>query len=65
MAPVLAHAGHWATQLIYLAPIALVALAVLWSKRADRRAGRDRDEEDAASAPTLDEVLDGRGAPER
>lgn len=56
---VLAHAGHWAAQLIYVAPVAAVAAMLAWSSFRDRRSGRDRDAE-ALEERSLDEVLEGR-----
>ena len=32
MTPVFAHAGHWAAQLLYLAPVIAMIGAVLWSR---------------------------------
>ena len=34
---VLAHAGHWAVQLLYVLPVLLVAGAIVWSKVQERR----------------------------
>ena len=41
---VLAHAGHWAAQLLYLAPVVALVGALGWAKFKERRPGdRDRD----------------------
>jgi hypothetical protein len=43
---VLAHAGHWAVQLLYLAPVFLIIGIGAWSKlqvRRGNRPTRDRD----------------------
>jgi hypothetical protein len=42
----LAHAGHWAGQLLYLAPVLAMAGAVAWGKLRGR--GEEAGEEDAA-----------------
>jgi hypothetical protein len=43
MTPV-AHAGHWAAQLLYLAPVLAMLGALAWAKLRERRNGdRDRD----------------------
>ena len=34
---VLAHAGHWLPQLLYLAPVVVMAGAVGWGKLRERR----------------------------
>ena len=36
----LAHAGHWLSQLLYLVPVAVMAGAVGWSKLKERRKKR-------------------------
>jgi hypothetical protein len=38
---VLAHAGHWLPQLLYLVPVAVMAGAVGWGKVKERRNKRD------------------------
>ena len=40
---VFAHAGHWLPQLLYLAPVAVLVIAVLVGRFRDRRSGRRRD----------------------
>ncbi|MGI8623056.1 MAG: hypothetical protein ACR2NB_06130 [Solirubrobacteraceae bacterium] len=54
---VLAHAGHWATKILYLAPVAVLAAALAWSGHKDKRDGIAPEEE---HEPTLDEVMDGK-----
>jgi hypothetical protein len=39
---VFAHAGHWLPQLLYLAPVAVLIVAVLVGRVRDRRSGRTR-----------------------
>ena len=34
---IVAHAGHWAVQLLYVLPVLLVAGAIVWSKVQERR----------------------------
>lgn len=38
---VLAHAGHWLPQLLYLAPVAVVVVALVVGRVRERRNGRD------------------------
>jgi hypothetical protein len=40
--PIFAHAGHWLPELLYLAPVAVLAGAVGWGKLRERREGRRR-----------------------
>lgn len=47
-APPIAHAGHWATQLIYLAPIVIAVLFLWVQSLRDRRHDR-RDDADAST----------------
>ncbi len=48
----LAHAGHWAINLLYVAPL-LVAVGVLgWQARKDRRSGKRGGEPVARRPPT-------------
>ena len=51
----LAHAGHWAAQLLYLAPVAAMVGAILWAKikgtGVDEDAdGPDENQEQVSSA---------------
>jgi uncharacterized membrane protein YtjA (UPF0391 family) len=39
---VLAHAGHWAAQLLYLAPVVAMVVAIVWAKV---RGGGSADDE--------------------
>ena len=36
---VLAHAGHWLVNLLYVLPVAIVVVALGWQSFKDRRAG--------------------------
>ena len=53
--PVFAHAGHWAAQLLYLAPVVAMIGAIVWAKIR----GHGVDEEDPESpgppSPSLSE----------
>ena len=42
---ILAHAGHWAVQLLYVLPVLLVAGAIVWSKLQERREEAEEAEE--------------------
>jgi hypothetical protein len=53
--PLLAHAGHWLSGLIYLAPVVLIA-AFLAVQRFKTR--RDHDPAESVDA-SLDDVMDG------
>ena len=45
MTPVLAHAGHWIANLLYLAPVLVIVGALGLQRWRDKRAGgRDADE---------------------
>lgn len=59
MTPVLAHAGHWATSLVYLVPVALIVAALAWQTWRERHANPAPDA-DATTEPTLDDILDGK-----
>jgi hypothetical protein len=48
----LAHAGHWAAQLLYLAPVAAMVGAILWAKIK----GRGLEAEDDGPNDNQDEV---------
>lgn len=41
-----AHAGHWAVQLLYLAPIAVLAGLVISGRLKERREARREEERD-------------------
>ena len=45
MTPPLAHAGHWAAQLLYLAPVLAMVGAIVWAKI--RARGHESGEDDA------------------
>jgi hypothetical protein len=53
---VLAHTGHWASSLVYLAPVLLVVAWLVWQSWRDKRTGRTHDDDE----PSLDDVMDGR-----
>jgi hypothetical protein len=38
-----AHAGHWLTGLLYLAPVAIVVIALAWQGRKERRDESEHD----------------------
>jgi hypothetical protein len=37
MTPITAHAGHWIANLLYLAPVIIVVVALGWQSLKDRR----------------------------
>jgi len=41
---VIAHAGHWLVQLVYLVPLAVLVGVILWGRRNERRESRSADE---------------------
>jgi hypothetical protein len=43
--PPLAHAGHWAAQLLYLAPVLAMVGAILWAKIRGRGMVDDEEQE--------------------
>lgn len=46
VALIVAHAGHWAAGLLYLAPVLIVVGALLWQSIKDRRRGDDDEGSD-------------------
>ena len=52
--PILAHAGHWLTSLIYVVPVATVALFIVVQQIRMRRHPERYGEEDL-SEPSLDD----------
>jgi cytochrome c oxidase assembly factor CtaG len=46
MIVVLAHAGHWLPQLLYLAPLIVLVVAILVGRVRERREGREGGRED-------------------
>ena len=52
----LAHSGHWLTNVIYIAPIVGVALFIGIQNLRAKRKGIDLEEPE----PTLDEIMDGK-----
>lgn len=55
---VLAHAGHWLSQLIYVVPVALVVAGLIWQHVRDRRHPDRRQSSEQAHEPSLDDVMD-------
>lgn len=53
LAPPLAHAGHWAVGLIYLAPVAILVTALLLIGRRDRRLQDAEDHAEADPEPLI------------
>jgi hypothetical protein len=43
MTVVIAHAGHWLPQLLYLAPLLVLVVAIVVGRLRERREGRDED----------------------
>jgi cytochrome b len=41
--PVLAHAGHWLVQLLYVAPVVFIAAVIIREKLRDKREQREAD----------------------
>ncbi len=39
MTPVLAHAGHWLVQLLYVVPVVVIAVVIVREKLRERREG--------------------------
>jgi cytochrome c-type biogenesis protein CcmH/NrfF len=54
----LAHAGHWLASLLYLAPVLLIVVALIWQARREKRRGYEPEEDERE--PTLDDIMDGR-----
>jgi hypothetical protein len=52
MTPPLAHAGHWAAQILYLMPVVAMVAAILWAKFRGRH--QAAEEADAPPAPLTD-----------
>jgi hypothetical protein len=48
---VLAHAGHWLPQLLYLAPVAVLVVAIAVGRVRERREGRAARRPDDADPP--------------
>jgi hypothetical protein len=51
IAPI-AHVGHWAINLLYVAPLFVAVGVLAWQARKDRRASRDGDEPKGRRPPT-------------
>ncbi len=54
-----AHAADWISALVYLSPLALMALYIGWEKVREKRGKRPPEPEDI-DEPSLDDVMDGR-----
>jgi len=50
---VVAHAGHWAVQLLYITPLIIVLLTLGWQRLKERR--REHTTSDATSKKTNDD----------
>jgi cytochrome c oxidase assembly factor CtaG len=46
MMVVMAHAGHWLPQLLYLAPLIVLVVAIVVGRLRERREGRERGRDD-------------------
>jgi cytochrome c oxidase assembly factor CtaG len=46
MTLVIAHAGHWLPQLLYLAPLIVLVVAIVLGRLRERREGRESEHED-------------------
>jgi hypothetical protein len=46
MSVVMAHAGHWLPQLLYLAPLVVLVVAIVVGRIRERRDGREGGQED-------------------
>lgn len=47
----LAHAGHWAASMLYLVPVVILGLGILYQRHADRRALKERGESETSNDP--------------
>lgn len=47
----IAHAGHWAASMLYLVPVVILGLGVLYQRLADRRALKERGESETSNEP--------------
>lgn len=55
---VLAHGGHWLTNLIYLLPVLIVVVLLGVHRLRDRRAGITPQQREALDAAALDNTLE-------
>ncbi len=53
MTPPLAHAGHWITSLLYLAPLVIVMLVLGFQSLRDRRRGTGPQREPTDDPPPI------------
>jgi hypothetical protein len=51
MTPLFAHAGHWAAQLLYLAPVLAMVGAILWGRIRGQRVADEEHEDLQQSLP--------------
>jgi hypothetical protein len=54
---ILAHAGHWLANLLYLAPVVIIVGALGYQSFKDRRRGDDGDDAEADAEQTPDSHL--------
>lgn len=51
----LAHAGHWLANLLYLLPVVILGLGILWQRRNDKRLRESGDITPKEDVPFTDE----------
>jgi hypothetical protein len=51
----LAHAGHWLAGLLYLVPVFVLGVGILWQRRKDRLLRESGEVVDEADVPFTDE----------
>jgi len=63
MMPPLAHAGHWAVSLLYLAPVVILVGALVIARARDARLGdaEEADDDGVFADGVWDDELDGPG----
>lgn len=52
---IIAHTGHWAVQLLYVAPLVVVVLALAWQRLRDKH--RENGDDPGDEEPSLDDIL--------
>lgn len=59
---VVAHAGHWVAELVYVVPVLIVVVFIALQALRDRRDPGARAQRNAEELrePTLDEILEGK-----
>jgi hypothetical protein len=45
MTPVLAHAGHWIANFLYVAPVAIIVVGLVIQSKRDKRTEREEEDE--------------------